>query len=177
MPHAPGTIMELCHVVKDMDKSIHHWTTMMGAGPFFVFDVDADIAVHGELAKGALKIGFGFSGELLIELIALNNNCPSVFQEVMDERGEGYHHVMLNLPFDEGFEKYSKAGYKPAWQGSLPSGERYVLFDTRHENSGFVEFMDVTPPLQMMLDKMQASHNDWDGKSEPIRSMESLMVP
>ena len=26
--------MELCHVVRDMDAAIEHWTTAIGAGPF-----------------------------------------------------------------------------------------------------------------------------------------------
>src|SRR3546814_2647093 len=36
MLQPPGSVIELCHVVVDMDKAIQHWTTIMGAGPFYV---------------------------------------------------------------------------------------------------------------------------------------------
>ena len=34
-----GSIIELCHVTRDLDAALLHWTRDLGAGPFFVFDV------------------------------------------------------------------------------------------------------------------------------------------
>lgn len=36
---ADGAIIELCHVTRDLDAALLHWTHDLGAGPFFVFDV------------------------------------------------------------------------------------------------------------------------------------------
>ena len=34
-----GSIIELCHVTRDLDAALLHWTRDLGAGPFFVFEV------------------------------------------------------------------------------------------------------------------------------------------
>src|SRR5580698_326864 len=140
-----GSIMELCHVVKDMDKAVDYWTKVIGAGPFYVFDIPA---MPGQMHRGQpssidLRIGFGFSGGLLIELLQQLNDAPSVFREILETKGEGYHHVMLRLPFDEGRKRIEAAGYELAFSGKMPSGERLGLFDTRAGSGGYIELMDV----------------------------------
>jgi hypothetical protein len=169
-------VVELCHVVHDMDAAIAHWIEFMGAGPFFVFDVDEPDSVQyrGKLADSAIKIGFAFSGDLLIELIAPLRDTPSVFKEVLDSRGEGYHHVMLGIDYQQGWDKLSAAGFEPAWQGQLPDGARYVLFDTLEANGGFTELMERTPGFYRLMDAMRDAHRSWDGKSYPVRSLAQI---
>src|SRR3546814_7912168 len=67
----------------------------------------------------------------------------SVFTEVLEERGPGYHHVMLRMDFDKGFAQLSEQGYKVALESTTPLGERCALFDTREANGGFIEVMDL----------------------------------
>src|SRR3546814_10881195 len=70
MLQPPGSVIELCHVVDDMDKAIQHWTTIMGAGPFYVgaMPFEKGHRYRGEPAVLALKVAFGFTGGLLIEI-------------------------------------------------------------------------------------------------------------
>jgi len=54
-----NSILELCHVVRDVDSAILHWTNVIGAGPFYVFDIPA---MPGQMNRGApsaidLRIG------------------------------------------------------------------------------------------------------------------------
>jgi hypothetical protein len=173
-PH--HSVIEICHVVRNMDAAIHYWTRTMGAGPFFVGDMEAPTGhVHrGQPGGLSLQIAFGFSGGVIIELARpIDPSIPSVFLEVLNATGPGFHHVMLREDYDKGFERLSRAGYEPAYQGTLPSGERCVLFDTRQDSGGFVEFMDISPLIQRQLENMARAHREWDGRTDPVRSMAS----
>jgi hypothetical protein len=170
------SVIEICHVVRDMDGAIRYWTKTIGAGPFFVGDMEFP---HGYLYRGkpcglSLQIAFGFSGGVIIELVRpIDKSIPSVFSEVLDSTGPGYHHVMLREDYDKGYERLSKAGYEPAYVGTIPSGERCVLFDTRRDSGGFVELMDISPLIQRQLENMARAHREWDGQTDPVRPMAS----
>jgi hypothetical protein len=170
------SVIEICHVVRDMDAAVRYWTRAMGAGPFFVGDVETP---KGHIHRGtpcglSLQIGFGFSGGVIIELVRpIDPGVPSVFMDVLNTTGPGFHHVMLREDYDKGFERLSQAGYEPAYQGVLPSGERCVLFDTRQDSGGFVEFMDLSPLIQRQLENMERAHREWDRRTDPVRSLAS----
>jgi hypothetical protein len=173
-----GSIMELCHVVRDMDAAVKHWTEVLGAGPFFVFDIPA---MPGQKHRGApsnidLRIGFGFSGGLLIELLQQTNETPSVFQEILESKGEGYHHVLLRVPFDAGQARLEKAGYEIAFSGHMPGGERFAIFDTRAGNGGYIELMDLTEATFGPLIGIHDAHVNWDGKTDPKRDFSGLFL-
>lgn len=166
-----GSIMELCHVTRDMDQAIDHWTGLFGAGPFYVFDVPA---MPGQTHRGQpsaidLRIAFGFSGGLLIELVEPLGEAPSVFTEMLDAKGEGYHHVMLRCDFDAGRKRLEARGYQAAFEGRMPGGERFALFDTTAGNGGFVELMDLTEATLGPMTWLHEAHVTWDGKTDPRR--------
>jgi Glyoxalase/Bleomycin resistance protein/Dioxygenase superfamily len=169
------SVIELCHVVTDMDAAIRYWTSVIGAGPFFVGDMELKEKqfYRGKPCEQSIQVAFGFSGGLLIELVRPIRDIPSAFREVLDQRGPGYHHVMLRVGYDEGFELLSKQGYDVALQSTLPSGERCALFDARRDSGGYIEIMDISPFITRQLENMQRAHREWDGRSEPIRSMAS----
>lgn len=169
------SIIELCHVVNDMDAAIRYWTTVTGAGPFFVGEMELteNQFYRGKPCEQSIQVAFGFSGGLIVELVKPIRDIPSVFREVLDTTGPGYHHVMLRVDYDAGFRRLSAAGYEVALHGTLPSGERCTLFDTRKDTGGFVELMDISPLIARQLDNMARAHREWDGHSQPVRSLAS----
>lgn len=169
------TVIELCHVVNDMDAAIRYWTTALGAGPFFVGDMEFPEGhfYRGQPCELSIQVAFGFSGGLVIELVRPIKKIPSVFMEVLDSNGPGFHHVMLRTDYDQGFERLSKAGYEVALHGHMPSGERCTLFDTRKDNGGFVEIMDLSPLITRQLGNMARAHLDWDRHTQAVRPLSS----
>ena len=121
-----------------------------------------------------MRVGFGFSGSLLIELLQQTNATPSVFDEMLDTRGEGYHHVMLRLPYNEGVARLSSLGHEIAFSGVMPGGERFCLFDTRAADGGYVELMELSPAVEESLARMYRAHLGWDGRTEPVRGIDRL---
>ncbi|GLU37320.1 VOC family protein [Pseudomonas sp. NBRC 100443] len=173
-----GSIIELCHVVSDMDAALWHWTEVLGAGPFFVGEMHfSDGQFHrGVATPVALQVAFGGSGGLVIELVKPLGEHPSVFREVLDSRGPGYHHVMPRIDYDEGFRRFSEAGYALAFKGSMPGGERCAMFDSRADNGGFIELMDLSPMIVQQLQRISLAHQAWDGYSDPVRPMSELFA-
>jgi hypothetical protein len=173
---AEGSIIELCHVTRDLDAALLHWTRDLGAGPFFVFEVPVlpDQLYYGKPTEVSMRVGFGFSGGVLIELLEQTNLGASPFRDFLAERGEGLHHVMPRCDFDEGHTRLSAAGYPVAYAGRMPSGERFCLFDTRASNGAYVELMELSPTLLGSLALMAKAHATWDGVTEPIRPMSRL---
>lgn len=171
-----GTVLELCQVVADLQSALDHWTGTIGAGPFFVFDVPV---LPGQVYRGAptavsLKVAFGFSGGLLIELLQQTNDGASVFREMIAPRGPGYHHVMLRGPYDANFARLSAKGHEVAFSGQMPAGERFCLFDTRSADGAYVELMEISPAMEDSLARMYRAHVGWDGVTDPVRGLERL---
>jgi hypothetical protein len=171
-----GSVLELCQVVRDIEPALRHWTETIGAGPFFVFDVPV---LPGQLYRGAptevsMRVGFGFSGGLLIELLQQTNAGASVFTEMLDARGDGYHHVMLRGDFDKDHARLTAKGHQVAFSGRMPAGERFCLFDTRAADGGYVELMELSPAMTESLERMHRAHLAWDGRTDPVRSMDRV---
>ena len=171
-----GSVIELCHVTRDLDAALRHWTHDLGAGPFFVFDVPVlpGQLYYGQPTEVSLRVGFGFSGGVLIELLEQTNDGASPFRDFLDERGEGLHHVLPRRDYDTGFALLSGAGHQVAYSGAMPSGERFCLFDTRGVNGAYVELMELSEAMLGSLALMAKAHEAWDGVTDPVRPMTRL---
>ena len=170
------SLLELCHVVEDFDAALEHWTGDLGAGPFFVFDVPVlpGQLYYGEPTEVSMKVGFGFSGGQLIELLSQTNEGHSPFQDFLKSKGPGLHHVMPRTDFETGYERLSAAGYSVAYSGQMPSGERFCLFDTCAAYGYYIELMEMSEAMQQSLALMEKAHTTWDGVTDPVRGMERL---
>jgi len=171
-----GSIVELCHVVEDLDKALAHWTRDLGAGPFFVFDVPVlpGQLYYGEPTAVSMRVGFGFSGGVLIELLQQTNDGASPFADFLQARGEGLHHIMPRADFDAAHARLSDAGFKIAYSGMMPSGERFCLFDTFAAHGYYTELMELSEAMEGSLSLMEKAHATWDGKTDPVRGMDRL---
>ena len=173
---ADGSILELCHVTTDLDAALIHWTRELRAGPFFLFDVPVlpGQLYYGEPTKVSLRVAFGFSGRLLIELLEQTNDGASPFLDFLRERGPGLHHVMPRGEFDVDHARLSAVGHKVAFSGTMPGGERFCLFDTRSASGAYTELMEISAPMEHMLALMEAAHQNWDGVTDPVRRLDQL---
>ncbi|MDT0576280.1 VOC family protein [Croceicoccus sp. F390] len=173
---AEGSIVELCHVVENMETALEHWTQELGAGPFFVFDVPVlpGQLYYGEPTRVSMRVGFGFSGGVLIELLEQTNDGASPFLDFLEARGEGLHHIMPRTDFDKASARLTAAGYRVAYSGVMPAGERFCLFDTFASHGYYTELMELSDAMLGSLSLMEKAHQQWDGMTDPVRSMDRL---
>ena len=60
-----------------------------------------------------MRVGFGFAGHMLYELIQPADDLPSVFREVVEQRGYGFHHFGYATPaYDEAVANMHAHGYE-----------------------------------------------------------------
>ena len=81
---------------------------------------------------------------MLYELIQPADDLPSVYREVIDERGYGFHHFGYATPaFDEAVATMRAQGYEPIGSVELP-GVRLTYFDTRDTLPGMIELIEAS---------------------------------
>ena len=93
-----GPATQLGFVVRDVEAAIRHWTEVFGVGPFIVMEHGTaqpppPTFMRGEEVSVELKLGFGFMGDVQIELIEQRNDAPSPYAEFLAAGREGLQHL------------------------------------------------------------------------------------
>jgi catechol 2,3-dioxygenase-like lactoylglutathione lyase family enzyme len=86
-----GAIDQISFAVADTEEAARRYESIFG--PFQVVDVPAmDITYRGRPSSVTLKLGFGRSGALEVELVqVIDGDSPT--KDHLLEHGEGFHHV------------------------------------------------------------------------------------
>jgi hypothetical protein len=148
----------------------------MHAGPFYTAAFHLEKQWYrGEKCDTAIEVAFSISGGVVIELVHQLDDSPSVWREVLETRGEGFHHLMYrDMDYDEQVQHFEKQGCAVAHNCELPDGTRFALLDTRAIYGGFIEVMDWSTGISTGFERIYDAHKQWDGKTDPVRTFESL---
>ncbi|WP_156942940.1 hypothetical protein [Mycobacterium genavense] len=81
MLQPPGAVVEIAHVLRDIDVGIEQFGAFWGAGPFYCAEMRFDTGHYyrGEQTPLLIEVAFGFSGGVLVELIRPLDGDRSVF--------------------------------------------------------------------------------------------------
>jgi hypothetical protein len=173
MSQPDGTVMQLAYVVENLEVALEHWLKEIKVGPFFVL---RSLEVLDKRYRGAptdvdLDIALGFSGNVCIELIQQNCKSPSVYRELLDTKGSGFHHwALFAEAFDEAVVRYQQQGHVLAFSGAVAIGGRFAYMDTVAELGGMIELIEATPGVRELFANLENSAREWDG-TDPIRFM------
>lgn len=122
-------IDQVSYVVRDMDRALERFEPLFG--PFQVAEFTLEgTRYRGRPADVTLKLGFGRSGPIEIELIeVVAGESPHV--EFLEKHGEGQHHVRCVVSdLDQVTERAARHGFEPIWSHDLPdSGIRFVYLE------------------------------------------------
>lgn len=164
-------VFQMAYVVEDIHASMEQWTRDLKAGPWFLLDhfTGDDPVYRGGPSKADVAIAMGFCGHMQIELIQPNDDHPSVYREVIDQRGFGFHHFGIGThDFDADLEKYEARGYELAFKAGVPTGGAVGYLDTKGAAPGFIELIPVNPATNEVFTRFYRESLAWDG-SEPVR--------
>jgi hypothetical protein len=166
-----GAIMQVAHVVEDMEREMERWASELGVGPFFYirhFPV-VNSMYRGQPASLDIDVALAFSGSMCIELVRQNDRAPSVYREVVDARGYGFHHWGVSArEFDTELARRATAGVEVVASGSVSMGSRAAYLKTGSAIGGLLEIIEITPPVEEFFGMVHAAARSWDGK-DPIR--------
>jgi hypothetical protein len=166
-------VIQMAYIVEDLHAGIDHWIVNLSVGPWFVLDkfVGGDPVYRGRPSQAEVAIGMAFTGSMLIELIQMNDEHPSVYKEVRDARGFGFHHFGLaSSKWDQDSKAYEDLGYELAFTARVPTGDRIAYFDTMGVIPGFIELIEATPTMEAHFSGYYRASLGWDG-SDPIRPL------
>jgi hypothetical protein len=165
-------IIQMSYVVPDLRAAISQWSRTLRVGPWFVLEhFTGDNPVYrGQPSKAEITLAMGFAGHMNIELIQMKNDAPSVYREVVERRGYGFHHWGLaTWNFDAEVAKYQGAGYQLGFLAAVPSGGRVAYMDTTQVLPGFTELIELGGAFEEVFGRFYRESLSWDGK-DPIRS-------
>ena len=166
-------IIQMAYVVEDLSAAMPLWTKRMKVGPWFLIEhfTGGEATYRGGPSKADVAIAMGFAGHMQIELIQPNDAHPSVYKEVIDARGHGFHHFGKASPdYDGDLKRYEAEGYELAFQALVPTGGRVGYLDAKGELPGFLELIESGPGLDDAFSRFYAASIKWDG-SDPVRPM------
>lgn len=136
-------IDQVSYVVRDMDRALERFEPLFG--PFNVVESKLEGTLYrGRRADVALRIGFGRSGGLEIELIqVLSGESPH--KDFLEAHGEGPHHVRCMVPVLEPVvERAVRLGFEPIWFHEMPGlGLRWAYIE---RDGTVVELLEGASP-------------------------------
>jgi 4-hydroxyphenylpyruvate dioxygenase-like putative hemolysin len=166
-----GAAFQIAYTVQDMEKSVADFTQRLGIGPWYPFDYRATAKARYRGAATSLhaRIIRGFCGHLNVELIQQLDDGPSVYRDVIERRGHGFHHWSVGTAeFDRDVASYEEAGYELAYFEDIPGRHRLAYMDTTADMPGMVELCEMTEVHEAFLHRMYQTSVGFDG-TDPIR--------
>jgi methylmalonyl-CoA/ethylmalonyl-CoA epimerase len=107
------------YVFRDLAAAVKMYEPLFG--PFTYLDTVVESAIYrGKPADVSMKLAFGKSGEVEIELIQILSGA-SPHQEFIDRGREGMHHLRFRADdCDRWVEKMTPLGYESIWYKAWP---------------------------------------------------------
>ncbi len=148
-------MVQICVVVRDLEKAMRQYSTVFGIKDFVVYKVDSDhvpgITDHGQPAKSyAVQVGMARLGGAVIELLEPLRG-QSMYQDFLDQHGEGVHHVGLMVDhYAEALEGFTRHGLGVTVDGPIVGESRtgrFTYLDTQEKLGTTFELLDFPAEL------------------------------
>lgn len=141
-----NVVTQIGIVVKDIDKTIDAYCRILGLprpGIMLTDPVAGHDTYHGERTQAQAKLAFFNMGQVQIELIEpIRGSGKNVWQDVLDEKGEGVHHIAFNI---QGTDQVT--GYL--------AGHDIPVLQQGHYTGGMYTYVDSAPALGVMLELLE----------------------
>ena len=128
-------VQQVALVVRNLDATLEEYTNRLGIGPWRVMLCEpprlTDMRIRGEPIGYSMRLAVAQTGRTMWEIIEPVDG-PSIYQEFLDEHGEGIHHLVVEhegLDYDEALARFRERGCPPLMEGCL-DGIRYAYVDS-----------------------------------------------
>lgn len=134
-----GAIDQISFAVRSLDEAVPRYTAMFG--PFMVVDVPGmEVVCRGQASTTTLKVGFGHSGDLEVELVeVVSGDWPTI--DWLAEHGEGLHHLRYPVgDVDECTANMEAAGFEVTMKGAT-AGVSFAYLESPLLNGMTIELV------------------------------------
>ncbi len=166
-----GQIVQMAYVVEDIQAAIDWWVIEAKVGPWFLNDsfLGPGHLYRGTQTNADIALAMSFAGSMNIELIQPKDANPSVYKEIIDRRGFGFHHVGIAVEdLEAARREYEARGFQVAFTAPVGSGAVYYMDDGRNE-PGFIELFEANAAMDQAFTNWWRQTVDWDGDN-PVRA-------
>ena len=166
-----GSIMQIAYIVEDIEQSMRDFQARLNVGPWFVWGpfTPPEGRYRGAPTDISLTLALGFAGHMSVELIQQHDDKPSVYREIVDRRGYGFHHwAVVSESFEADLLRWQAQGCEVAFSDRTPRGYRVAYVDTSRDMPGMLEIVERTPATDERYDIAWRASIDWDGR-DPVR--------
>jgi hypothetical protein len=164
-------VIQVAYVVPDLHAAIRRWSETLRIGPWFLLEhfTGVNPVYRGQPSRMEAALAMSFAGHMNIELIQQKNAAPSVYREMIEQRGYGFHHWgVATWSFDAAVAKYERDGYPLAFLAAVPSGGRVGYMDSNAVLPGYTELIELGGAFEEVFGRFYRASQDWDGK-DPVR--------
>ena len=166
-------IIQVAYIVEDIHAAMNRYGVQLNLGPWFLFEHFQFqwLKYRGKPCDLDLTLALANSGHMMIELIQQNDDQPSVYREIQERRGYGFHHLAIAASaqeYDRTLARYQEQGYAMVLEGAVAIGARAAYFDTSADLGGMIEVIEVTPAVEGLFTHIHTASIGWDG-ADPIR--------
>ncbi|MGH6988454.1 MAG: VOC family protein [Stellaceae bacterium] len=164
-------IIQMAYTVPDLRRAMAQWTERLRLGPWFLFDPFTPLTqrYRGGPTELRVSIAMAYAGHMQFELIEQHNDVPSVYREIVEKRGHGFHHFGVSAPdFDTALQAQQARGYELAYYAEPDHGIRVAYMDTTADLPGFIELIETGPAVEGLFTMMYQAAIGWDG-TDPVR--------
>jgi hypothetical protein len=127
-----GTVIQVAYVVRDLEAAMKRHVEVCGIGPWHIYKFEPgkiqNYIYRGNPATHTCWIAVTpFDEGKQVELMQPISG-RSIYDEHLDAKGEGFHHVKLfYADCARAVEEYAKRGYPVIQQGKIDEDEHYYL--------------------------------------------------
>ena len=165
-------VIQMAYVVTDIQRAMQLWIEKLKVGPWFLLPnfTGIDPQYRGKASQADVSLAMSFAGHMNVELIQPNNDAPSVYREVLESRGPGFHHWgVATSNFDRDLERHRASGHDLAFWLRVPTGDRVAYMDATATLNGFIELIELGEGFEPAFNRFYRATIGWDGQ-DPVRS-------
>lgn len=168
-------LFQYAYFVRSIEESAAQWSRLAGAGPFFVtrHHVADRFDYRGTPQEADVSYGFGYVGDVQIQLIEQHDQTPSIYLDMFPDGGEGQHHIARLVADYEGARDAIIAdGHDLACELEA-NGIHACYLDTRSAIGVFTELHSITDRILATFDRWREAHRHRTDPDDVIRHHES----
>jgi hypothetical protein len=167
-----GPVMQLAWLPEDFDAALHHWTRVMGVGPFFLMENIAlqDMRYLGQPTSAVFSLALAYWGDTQIELIRPENDAPSIYSGTYAVRDRLHHTCLLLDDIADAYAACAEHGAKILVEGKVGDSGHVIYADPGGGPGSVVEMLQPQPGTAELFGMMKQAAAGWDG-SDPVRKL------
>jgi methylmalonyl-CoA/ethylmalonyl-CoA epimerase len=170
-----GNLIEVCWVTRDHQRTMRGLVEL-GLGPWRVYTFDSTTVTQrtsaGREADFGIKVCFADVGDMALEIMQPLWG-PSIFQEFLDNRGEGIHHLAFDAegrPWPERLATFAQRGFPLAQSGRFMDANAFAFFATEAATGTTFETYDIPPGFEWPEPEEWFPGPPPEGEQPPVRT-------